>query len=573
MTETRTTRFGLPQWSSGGDSPSRSDFNEAFGNTEARAAYDDGGNVTSLPTSGINAGRYVMLTEGSYRTLYRASGQDGSWEQVGGNRMPTIMHYRPVSGSSAATTDTTWQVSHASLAQPSASMAYDGSLSAGGRMAVWDSNDAAKGTLHVGSTAAAAPGTLGRLYVRTRNDADLGIVVQPHSASAGNLLSVREPAGQDIITADSTGRLRVRSLSGFGGGSITSTASVTIAPTSAADSITTGLLLQGQSGAASKSLMQATPDSSDTVPIADIARDSIKLGRLPWGTDTAGGNVTVAGRQFVSRTLGYTNDGTYFAFRRADATTPTNTALDQQILAGGAQGLSSNLPFYMSQRYDVAKPTLTLYRFSNFSQRFLEASRAVDNGDGSQTNTLAFAWESDGRLRSGAWWKGNGTVRDARQSVQHCSRKVWAAPGVHYNTGQFVAHGGSFTYTWPTMTARSVGAFDLEVATIMELITFGSTSAEDAQWVRLETQISVDGGAWTSVNISENAPLAVGASTGNRPGGDLAPFVHRMTGVGSAGNSFTLRTIVSVGPSLIDIRLRSLDLTASECLIENYTAL
>lgn len=78
MTETRTPRMRLPQWSSGTtDSPSREDFNEAFFNLEKWAGRFEYGPLADRPSPEVE-GRYYVDTDG---VIYRDTGTQ--WAQVG----------------------------------------------------------------------------------------------------------------------------------------------------------------------------------------------------------------------------------------------------------------------------------------------------------------------------------------------------------------------------------------------------------------------------------------------------------------------------------------------------------
>lgn len=78
MTETRTARFSMPQWSAGTDSGSRLDFNEAFANLELWAARDENGTRAARPAAGIR-GRYYTASD--TKVIYRDNGT--TWDVVG----------------------------------------------------------------------------------------------------------------------------------------------------------------------------------------------------------------------------------------------------------------------------------------------------------------------------------------------------------------------------------------------------------------------------------------------------------------------------------------------------------
>lgn len=587
MTETRTTRFGLPQWSSGSDSGSRTDFNEAFDNLEDRAAYDDGETYTALPGSTLVQGRYALVqpesspgVPGPYQTLYRRS-ETATWDAVGGNALPDPVAVRPyltVAGGGPAVDATGLTLAHPDLAQPGGTLAYDGSAYLGGTLRSYDRNDAGKGSVLVGLTDAAAPTTLGRLHVRTRQDNDRGIVVRPHGTGAGNLYTAQNTGGSEVWSVDALGRMRQVTYAAFGGASLPSQSMLAVAPSSSAsDGVVNGLLLYGHDNVdpaiSGKTMLRISPDNTtDTTPIVSVSRTAIALGRLPWGTSTTGGTVTTAGRQMVFRGLGYTADQAVAAFKLASSSAPENPANDVNLFVVNREALSGSVSAYLSNHRSTATPGLTVYRYGSTAPAVQLAQATVDGG-GNTTYSLISEWAGDGRLKAGALWRGAGILRDARQSVKHSSIKKWATTGDGPTAGQVVSPNSSFTYTWPAMTLRSYGSTDLVISTIIELMLIpdGVGNGEDAQPVNLRTEINIAGGGWFTVADGENAPISVGIETGHRAGGNVFTARHRLANV-SGDESVQIRTRVAAGSSLLALRLRMLDLLVEECCLQTYTA-
>lgn len=574
MTETRTPRFNLPQWSAGTDSPSRSDFNGAFSDIEGRGAYDNGDNVSSLPVTGLVAGRYSMLTvSGDGYSLYRYSGS--AWQFVGGSLVPRFQRFKAIEGQ--LITDAAFTVEHPSEVNANIIASYGGDLTVGGVLKSWNANDAAKGALVVGWNGAISLTTTGRAYMRTRANTELGLVLHAHGSGAGNMLTVREPGNSDIFTVDAIGRLTQRTFAAFGGASLPSTSMVAVAPTSAADAVVNGLLLYGQAAATTKTILSIQPDNTaDTTPIAGIARTAITLGRLPWGTVNSTGTVTLAGNTIYLRATGDAGNTAYLSLRRSDPTSPVteaNPALDTTIVGVSVNGVTSSMPMFISQRLRPSVATMALYRVSDFTSSFLDLARLVPDGLGGETTQLAATWDSDGRLRSGAWWRSTGTVRDARQSVMHVCRKVYAAPGSSQSSGQQVDPGDTHTLTWTAMTMRSSGATDIAVEVAIELMLQpNSVDGEaDAQDYSAKTFLSINGGSFVQIGNTENAQATPFLRGGQRYSGDYFVFTHRSTAI-PAGATIQLRTQFTTTAADPVCWIRSMEVEAEECIIESYAA-
>lgn len=567
MTKTQTARFGQTQWSSGTDSFLRSDANSDNADIEARAAYDDGATYSTLPAVGDTiAGRYVMRETSPYRTLYRATAQNGSWEAIGGNTLPAPVTYRPYAAAdqSATTAASIW--THPSLTNAPASITYDGGASFV-RAMIYDPNGTS-GALHVGTNAAPSPGTLGRMHVRTRADGDRGLVLQPHGSGAGNMLTAREPGGSDVTTIDASGYLRARSLSGFGGGAISSASAVVIAPTSnASDGVTNGLMLYGQSGATSKTIATIQRDASDTAPIMTVARDSMTIGRLPWGdSTTSGGLLTFAAQEHIFRATGYGTPMSTFAVYAASTSAPTDTTQDALVFGTSRNFAILRTPTRITQELDSSNPNLTLDHWADDSKPFLQARR------NNASETIAVL-EGDGRLRTGARWLGSGTMVDARASLKHLSIKRWSQPRTDGpTTGIRIDPIGSTTtnatYDFPVMQLRSVTSCDLIITSTCEM-TFSTDNDNHGLSYFLETYASVNGGAFNLVHTAENFQATVNA--GERQTGDNFIAHQQLEGV-AAGSTvqFRLKMTNNTPAGGASIYIRMLKVMAEECLLADY---
>lgn len=573
MTKTVTTRTGQTKWSSGSDSLRRIDLNGNADGIEGKAAIDDGTTYTALPTAmDILRGRYVMFSSGAgaYTTLYRATTDGGTWVAAAGNTVPAPINFRPHLAGDQATTDVAASFAHPSLGSVYGKLTYDGQALFA-RMTAWDPDSTARGTVYAGLNPATATDltNLGRMHVRTRASAERALVLQAHDVAAGNLLTVRESGGSDVVTVDASGYLRARALSGFGGGAVNAAAAAVIAPTSAGgDGVDTGLLLHGQSGAAAKVILGVQRDLADTVLISRIERDKIALGRLPWGSGSAGGSIGLSGRQVTVRAEGYDVDTTLFKISRTDTTDPANTGLDDIVSTLTRTAGSIRVPMTMSQVLSPSAAALTLQRYVDFNGRFMEFQRVTGSTE------VITALEADGRLQTGARWISAGTMRDARQSLRHVSTKRYATPGVDgYTTGiKLDVTGGSqtYTYTFGTMQSRSVSAFDLAIKVESEYCLefesddFGNSSIYDIF-------VSVNGGTFNLIETREFWGVAVTSSS--RPVGS-APHIETTLGGLAAGATFQVRVRIknNGSGSGAPMYLRLLYLNVEEIIATAYTA-
>lgn len=572
MTKTQTARLRQNQYSSGSDSFRRVDYNADGAFVEARAAYDDGLTYTTLPdVADIIAGRYVMYSSGAgaYRSLYRATETNGAWESALGSAIPAPLIFRPHAAADFTATATALSFGHPDLAAPPGKITFDGQASFP-RVTAYDPNDIARGSVYVGTNTAHDPTALGRMHVRTRVNGERGLMLQPHSVDAGNLFTVREAGGSDVVTVDASGYLRARSLSGFGGGAINPGAAVVAAPTSASgDGVDIGMLLHGQSTATAKTILSVRRDLADTAPVLNVARDAIQVGRLPWGDGTSGGGLTMQGRQLLQRAVGYDADPLLWRLNRASTSSPGDTGLDETTVSFSRSSGLVRVPMTMTQALGTSAANLTLKHYTDFGSRFVELHRMSG-----ETSEVLSSWDADGRLALGARWISNGTMRDARQILRHCSMKQWAVPGVDgYQTGPKIDISGptqSFTYTFGTMQTRSNTGCDLTIFMESEYCLenesddFGSACLYDIY-------VSINGGTFDLITTREYWAVAVPA--GDRPVGQTPHFITNCDSL-PAGATFQVRVRVRNNGSAFSapMYLRMIYLNIEESIVTAYTA-
>lgn len=588
MTETRTTRFGLPQWSAGTDSGSRTDFNEGYLHLEERAAYDDGATSATLPVTGVVPGRYTwqaVQPGGSgpyYKTLYRLDDASG-WFPVGGPTIPTTQLFRGLNAPvltdvNADAIRVEHPITGAGTAGWGANITYAGAGFLRSGLVLGSASSAALGTLAVGGGTAPAAGE--RAVFRASADGEHAIVGRTTASAPGDLLRLYDNAPSAALRVDGAGHLIAGRPSSFGSAAVPTTAALAVAPTTGtADGLVNGLLLYGLTGAPelqAKLPLLVLRDIGDVNPLLSVGRDTMQVGRLPWTSSRATGNITVSANNIQFRASGWADNGYWWRLTSSDPTsgaTEANPALDTVHLTVQALGISSSLPTLITNRSRLTAPTLTLNRVTNFSANFLDVARLVPDGFGGETSQVAGSWASDGRLAAGAWWRSTGTIRDARQSVIHHSRKRYANVGDADTVGQPVNTGGSHTYTWATMTLRSGTAADLSVRCMLELVMTPNLvdGDADANVVAIETLISLNGGAFVSVDKTE---CNVGSSQNtHRRMGNVVNTTHRKTSV-TVGSTFALRTVVTVSNTAApNAVLRMLDVEVTEAVLESYAPL
>lgn len=273
MAITLTARFGEPQWGSGADSPSRTQFNAAFLSLDQKAAYDNGEQPTVLPGTEVVDGRYVHVVNGTTRQLYRRGG--GAWHQVGGNTWGETTVHRALAG--VAQSGVARQVGHADLSAPSVLESWDGTTVRGGRFAVGDVNPAIPSALHVGDTTSVVDLVArGRIYARATAAGHRAVVAAAAGSDAGPLFTAREPGGTDPWTVDALGRMRAQVPAAFGTAGLTTGVPVSVAP---GPTDSAGVNLHAAAGKPAARFLRAVDDLD---PIGLIEQDRIVLGRATW---------------------------------------------------------------------------------------------------------------------------------------------------------------------------------------------------------------------------------------------------------------------------------------------------
>jgi hypothetical protein len=574
MTKTLTTRFQLPQWGAGTDSPSRVDFDAAFLNLETWAAYDDGVTVSALPTTSLYQGRYVWQSQGSapYRTLWRRDDASG-WYHVGGPTIPTTQLIRAlVNPALGDPTKDALRVEHPTLdvAGWASNLTFDGALSLRKGIAIGHPSDTSQGRLTVGGTALPASTVRAQITAYAANEHVLTLT-QAYSGGGtpGSLLRMLNQAGSAVVNIDGTGKLSATQPSSFGGASLGTVNALAVGPT-AGGADTVGLALYGQATATTKSLLAAYRDSSDSAPIAQVQRDGITLGRTPWGVAGTSGSITLASNVLYVRGSANGSNTSWLSFRYTSLADETNPALDSVYLSAGPAGWSARLPGFQSQELLPASPTQTLYRFLDFSQPFLTIQQAVRSGP-SVSTTQVGSWEADGRMQGAVPWRSAATLRDMRQNVTHFCRKAWVSPGDGPTQGNAVLPSNAFSYTWPAMTVKSLTATDIEISVITELMLGSGVPDEaDGQSYSHKLQVKINGASYVDVDrLVENAQGT--PNPGNRPTGDLFDARHTLLSV-PAGATVQFKSVYTIGAASPWIYLRSAEIRAREVIIESYVA-
>lgn len=272
MAETRSTYFELPRYSADSDETlTRVDWEEAVTRIEERMAYDDGSTNASLPATLLKPGRFFrqILTDG-YAVHRRGA---SAWEWVGGNVAPIRVRFR-----AADPADTVLSVDQGSNATTKLTVTGAGDVTTTGAYAGAYGMIAADGEIPDASVR-------GRLYVRTKADGERGVVLRPHGAGAGAMLTAQDTGGSTVTTIDSIGRLQQRTMSAFGGAAMPTAQTVAVAPTNVDDSVN-GLLVHGwgDSGTpaiANKPILRVREVASGS-DLLVAAKNSLALGRSGW---------------------------------------------------------------------------------------------------------------------------------------------------------------------------------------------------------------------------------------------------------------------------------------------------
>jgi hypothetical protein len=579
VTETRTTRFSLAQWSSGDDSPGRDDFNDSFAAIEVRAAMDRRTPAAALPTGSpamVSAEYFQRLLDlGGGNTAYALYRTDagGTWRAQ--SWIPERLLVRPPDTAPAVTAEA-FRVEHTSVTNgPGLSASWDGGLTLRKQLILGGSADKTLGRLSVGTLDAMPAAVRARV---TAFGAERGLEIAAGDANVTELLRLINSSGSNVLIVNAAGQLTSTQNAAFGGVTPDASATLTVGP-QAVGAITTGLLGYGQESAPTRVIWQANryqPGSSDAGAIASVAPNLITLGRVSgsdWGQLDFGAVLTrlVTARLAWFPTIASIGGGTFNAlpgvtgFAGIDAT----------------NGLQSSIG---ASLHNYGSPTRVATTFSTYPSSTntwtgdLSRWNMADIVSGSPDLVNVAKVDPAGRLQSNASWRGSGTrpvqLRDVRQGITHYCQRKWADPG-DYPAGLFVGSNSSVTYTWPTMTVRSSTLTQLEAHMRMELLFFklNSGATPDRQVAQVRWSYSINGGSFVSANTDyqEGAATTVDSQWPQAPGVQCMWTCVIPVSL-SAGSTFRLRMQVLLYPYASDARLRRADLFVRETIIESYNA-
>lgn len=573
MAETRTTRLGLPHYSSGSDGFSRGDWNETVLNLESRAAIDQGSSAPTLPTtSAAGPGEYYQRADTTLglRALYRS---DGGGTFRAQNWLPETLRLRPGDGQAATAeglrvdypnqTLPGWAVTYAGVGRLRDSLVLGGSAATG------------LGRLAVGGVDTAPTDARARI---TAYGAERGLDLRAGNNLVTELLRIGDSGGSTVLSVSGAGQLTSTQGAAFGGAT-PGAGSITAAP-QASGAIAVGVLAQGVTGAPARPAIRVDryasgPAGTDTDPILTVAPDAITVGRS--GAAWTGGQLTLGAPSM--RAI-----GAKLGWYPADADAAEGVGYRGLSLTSAA--MRSTIPaVHDNSGATTASPSLLRSYPAAGGQWTAYLLRAFQSEHGSagnpDTHTEVARLDAAGRLLSNAPWRGSGTrpaaLRDVRQPVIHRSIKRWVLPGPLY-AGPIIWPGDyEFAYTFPTMTMRS--ASDLQLFWQMRLETLhfvkdGYTGL-DRSVLNLYFLVSINGGTYVRGDAAGWEQETVGMTTSPTsfaPGqSDTWPGAHlaSVPAGASVRVAFVARNSDGLGP----IRVRRADLYLHEALIQDYDTL
>ncbi|MGH3986683.1 MAG: hypothetical protein ACRDTZ_05120, partial [Pseudonocardiaceae bacterium] len=288
MTETRTARFELPQWSDKiNDGPEMGDFNEAFLNLSTQAAMDRHAPTSVLPSSGVLPAELFQRTATveavTLRSLYR-SDAGTTWRAY--NWVPETLRVRPAD--TTAATAEAFRVDHPDNTPPALATTWDGQASIRRSLLLGGSADTSLGRLAVGGLDAIPASTRARI---TGYGAERVLELRAGDGSVTELLRMVDSAGSSVLTVSGAGSLTSTQASAFGGTS-PGAASITGAP-QPTGAQTAGILAHGLEAATTRAALQVNryaPGSSDPAAVLAVLPSSITIGRTgAW----VGGTITL----------------------------------------------------------------------------------------------------------------------------------------------------------------------------------------------------------------------------------------------------------------------------------------
>jgi hypothetical protein len=580
VAETRTTRLNLPQWSSGADSPSRDDFNNAFADLEARTAIDRRTPDPVLPTGSPALvdreyfQRILDLGGGTVlRALYR-SDSGGTWRAQAW--VPETLRVRPPTAAPPALTADALRIEHPTGPVAGLVSSWDGTVVARTALVLGTSVDGTLGRLSVGGLDAVPAAVRARI---TALGAERALEIKAGDANVTELLRMINSAGSNVLTVSGAGALTSTQGAAFGGVTPAASASLTVAPNSSG-AINTGLLGYGQETANTRVIWQANryqPGSTDAAAIFTVAPNSITIGRVT-GTDWGALDIGAVLTRWVTGRLAW-----FPTIASMSGSSPFNPFPGLTGFAGIDQvnGMSSTIG---TQFNNYGDPTRTASTVASYNSGVGAWTGDIQRGyqaeiiAGSPDAVLVSRIDPVGRMSSNAPWRGSGGkpnhLRDVRQSVVHTCVRKWADPG-DYSAGQFVASNGSFTYTWPTMTVRSSSITQLEVELRLEALFFKQNSGAnpDRQVMQIRWFYQIGSGSFNSADsLYQEAAAMVADSAFPQAPGIQNTWTVAVPITVAAGSTFRMRMQVVLYPYAADARLRRADLKVRESIVETYTA-
>lgn len=577
MTETRTTRLNLPQWSSGGDSPGRGDFNGAFADLEARAAIDRHPAHADLPSAGLVPREYFqrLLDLGGgtvLRSLYRTD--EGSTWRSAGAWVPETLRVRPPDATPPAIGTDGLRVEHPSHATAGLTSSWDGAVKARTSLVLGNVAEPTLGRLSVGNLDAIPASVRARI---TAFGAERALEIKAGDANVTELLRLINSAGSNVLTVSGAGALSSTQGAAFGGISPAANASLTVAPQSSG-AIDTGLLGYGQESANTRAILNLNryqPGSSDTASILSALPNKITVGRTgAW----SGGAVDIGAptmRVVTPRLAWFPSEDSL------DGASGFNPFPGLTGFAGfdSAMGLYTAVGTEFNNFGDPSKIAMEFASYESATNvwtgdlfRAYQCQLVSGNPDAVNVSRM----DPQGRLSLNASWRGSGNrpveLRDARQSIVHESIRVWAVPG-DYPAGLFIGQSGNVTYSWPTMTVRSNSITQLEVEMRLEALfhKLGSGPDVDRQVLQLEWYYQIAGGSWILASSAfQEAAATVVASAFPQAPGIQNVWTVTVPVTAAAGTTFRIRFKAYTYPYASTCRLRRADLKVRESIVQTY---
>lgn len=400
MTETRTLRLGLPQWSSGTtDSPSREDFNEAFANLEKWAGRWESGPIQDRPNPGIE-GRYYTDTDG---VIYRDNGTE--WQQVGFPK--NSVKITKVENQDPAL----WVDVPTSLGADAIRTTHDNKQ----RFRVLANGDVLSSSVRLYQSDASAPaGTLPHtLGVTAKGPSASGVTIYGANAQSGNLLETKTATSADLTQLTSSGdvntlgRLMAGSLTpqdaqlyvqGLG----TTRPAVLVRANTSTPNANTSLAIELQNGV----VQLLKVDNSGRVALgsrnnkAIVVGDNLAINTNATAANSGSSSIEQARSVFRNSANGFGVAG--FVVRQE----PGDTA------AGGSLGVHAGT----SGANDLAPERVRLginpdKHGARFTASDVDWSPLVVRGAPGQTADLLLIQDSDANRIGGIDYQGNATVR------------------------------------------------------------------------------------------------------------------------------------------------------------------